>query len=195
MGCRETISMQLGEQMQHQMLVFALQDIGNHQDPTGIIDPQVLEEHFLELDMMRGNSEGRDPLAPENVTDEPVSQVVQIHVESLPIPSNILPYPITIENTSIVAISQNLPTPSTTVGTSLKRQKIIARRGNRLNLSKSQARKQLPIRPPVFRQQELEKDAEDRSKLGGNEKKKRKAWLPPGLGGCSGSACAHGRLP
>lgn len=42
-----------------------------------------------------------------------------------------------------------------------------------LNLSKTQARKQFPARPLMFRHQELEKDLEDKSKLAGNEKKRK----------------------
>lgn len=52
-------------------------------------------------------------------------------------------------------------------------------RGKKQILSKSQAGKQFPAKPPMLRHKDLEQDVEDKSKACGVEKK-RKVWLPPG---------------
>ncbi|KAJ0965403.1 hypothetical protein J5N97_026541 [Dioscorea zingiberensis] len=138
----------------------------NDQDPLNTIDPQVLEEHFYEADRMRRDPENEDTIATGNMSTEVISQVVNT-------PGQILSNT-TAEDASLRM--QNMPTT----------------RGKRLGLQKSQARKQFPPKPPVLQHEGLERDAEDRSKLG-NPNKKRKAWIPPGLGGGGGLAAAYGR--
>ncbi|KAJ0965293.1 hypothetical protein J5N97_026431 [Dioscorea zingiberensis] len=125
----------------------------NDQDPLNTIDPQVLEEHFQEADRMRKDSENEDTIATENISTEVISQVVNTPGEIL---SN-----------------------TTTEDASLRMKNMTTTRGKRLGLQKIQARKQFPPKPPVLQHEGLERDVEDRSKLG-NPNKKRKAWIPPG---------------
>ncbi|KAJ0963503.1 hypothetical protein J5N97_028625 [Dioscorea zingiberensis] len=86
---------------------------------------------------------------------------------------------------------QALPGSSTANMASLRREKL-ATTGGKKQLTKSQARKHFPARAFVLRHQVLQKEAQDKSKMGGAAKKRR-VWLPPGPGVGGGGPAPAGK--
>ncbi|KAJ0970503.1 hypothetical protein J5N97_023380 [Dioscorea zingiberensis] len=123
-------------------ILSSVEGAPNDQDPLNTIDHAVLEEHFKEVDRMRRSNENEELIRAENVSDYPISDVVDTP-------------------------GQTLPESSIVEDASLKRKKLPSRGGKKEYLTKSQARKQFPTRLPVLQQQVLEQEGGDKSKLGG----------------------------